>query len=48
MTSEQYDAIVERIYKGGVHLDLGLELELCFGSGDQMKNSLLFESIEHY
>ena len=25
----------------------GLELEVCFGSGDQMKVSLLFDSQEH-
>ena len=42
MTAEQYDSIVERLYKEGVHPDPGLELELCFGSGDQMKVSLLF------
>lgn len=48
MTAEQYDAIVERLYKEGVHPDPGLELELCFGSGDQMKVSLLFDSIKHF
>ena len=48
MTAEQYDAIVERMYKEGVHPDPGLELELCFGSGDQMKVSLLFDSKEHF
>ena len=48
MTAEQYDSIVERLYKEGVHQDPGLELELCFGSGDQMKVSLLFDSMEHF
>ena len=48
MTSEQYDSIVERLYKEGIHPDPGLELELCFGSGDQMKVSLLFDSMEHF
>ena len=48
MTAKQYDAIVERLYKEGVHPDPGLELELCFGSGDQMKVSLLFDSMEHF
>ena len=48
MTAEQYDAIVERLYKEGVHPDPGLELELCFGSGDKMKVSLLFDSKEHF
>jgi len=48
MTAEQYDKIVERLWKEGVHPDPGLELELCFGSGDQMKVSLLFDSKEHF
>ena len=48
MTAEQYNAIVERLYKEGIHRDPGLELELCFGSGDKMKVSLLFDSKEHF
>ena len=48
MTAEQYDTIVERLYKEGIHPDPGLELELCFGTGDQMKVSLLFDSKEHF
>lgn len=47
-TAEQDDKIVERMYKEGVHPDPELELELCFGSGDQMKVSLLFDSKEHF
>ena len=35
MTSDQYDAIVARLYKEGIHPADGLELEVCFGSGDQ-------------
>ena len=48
MIADQHDAILERPYKEGVHPDSGLELELCFGSGDQMKVSLLFDSKEHF
>ena len=48
MTAEQYDTILERLYRDGIHPDPGLELELCFGSGDQMKVSLLFDSKEHF
>ena len=48
MTAEQYDAIVEKLYEEGVHPDPGLELELCFGSGDKMKVSLLFDSKQHF
>ena len=47
MTVDQYDAILERIYKECIHPDLGLELQLCFGSGSQMKVFLLFDSKEH-
>ena len=45
MTAE-YNAIVERMYMR-VHPDPGLELELCFGSGDQMK-VFVFDSKEHF
>ena len=29
MTAEQYDKIVERLWKEEIHPDPGLELELC-------------------
>ena len=48
MTAEQYDAIVARLYEEGIHPAPGLELEVCFGSGDQMKVSLLFDSQEEF
>ena len=41
MTAEQYDAIVNRLYDEGIHPADGLELEVCFGSGDQMKVNTL-------
>ena len=47
MTAEQYDSIVARLYQEGIHTAPGLEIEVCFGSGDQMKVSLLFDSKEH-
>ena len=47
LTAEQYDSIVARLYKEGIHPAPGLEIEVCFGSGDQMKVSLLFDSKEH-
>jgi len=46
MTAEQCDAIVVRLYEEGIHPASGLELEVCFGSGDQMKVSVLFDSKE--
>ena len=48
MTADQYAAIVNRLYDEGIHPADGLELEVCFGSGDQMKVSLLFDSIEAF
>ena len=33
MTAAQYDAIVSRLYKEGVHPAPGLELEVCYGVG---------------
>ena len=46
MTAEQYDAILARLYEEGIHPAEGLELEVCFGSGDQMKVSVLFDSMD--
>ena len=48
MTAAQYDAIVARLYEEGIQTAPGLELEVCFGSGDQMKVSVLFDSQEHF
>ena len=48
MTAEQYYTILKRLYMDRIHPNPGLELELCFGSGDQMKVSLLFDSREHF
>ena len=48
LTAAQYDAIVARLYKEGIHPAPGLELEACFGSGDQMKVSVIFDSQEDF
>ena len=48
MTADQYDAIVARLYEKGIHPADGLELEVCFGSGDQMKVSILFDSMDAF
>ena len=48
MTAEQYDAILARLYEEGIHPAEGLELEVCFGSGDQMKVSVLFDSMDAF
>jgi hypothetical protein len=47
LTAEQYDAVLARLYEEGIQPAPGLELEVCFGSGDQMKVSVLFDSKEH-
>ena len=47
MTGVQYDAIVARLYEEGVHSAPGLELEVCYGSGDQMKVPIIFDPHEH-
>jgi hypothetical protein len=46
MTSQQYDAILARLYEEGIQPSPGLELEVCYGSGDKMKVSVLFDSQE--
>ena len=46
MTAEQYDAIFARLTEEGIQPAPGLELEVCYGSGDQMKVSVLFDSQE--
>ena len=48
MTAEQYDAILARLYEEGIHPAEGLELEVCFGDGDQMKVSVLFDSMDAF
>ena len=48
MTADQYDVIVARLYKEGIHPADGLELEVCFGSGDQMKVSILFDTMDAF
>ena len=47
LTAAQYDAILARLYKEGIQPAPGLELEVCYGSGDQMKVSVLFDSQEN-
>ena len=48
MTADQYDAILARLYKEGIQPADGLELEVCLGSGDQIKVSLVFDSMDEF
>ena len=46
MTAEKYDKLVALLYAKGVHPADGLELEVCYGTGDQMRVSVLFDTPE--
>ena len=46
LTAEQYDAVVRRLTEEGVHPPDGLDYEVCFGSGDKMKVSLVWDTQE--
>ena len=48
MTAEQYAQIVKRLYDEGIQPAPGLTTEIAYGSGDQMKVLVLFESIEKF
>jgi hypothetical protein len=46
LTAEQYDEVVRRLTDAGVFPADGLDYEVCFGSGDQMKVSQVWDSQE--
>ena len=46
MTSKKYDELVALLYEKGIHPAPGLELEVCYGDGDKMKVSVLFDTME--
>jgi hypothetical protein len=48
MTAEQYDQIVERLYDEGIQPAPGLNTEIAYGSGDQMKVIVLFDTPEQF
>jgi hypothetical protein len=48
LTSEQYDRVVHRLDAEGITPADGLDYELCFGSGDKMKVSLVWDSKEQF
>ena len=47
LTAEQYDAVVARLREEGIHPADGLDYEVCFGSGDKMRVSLVWDTQEH-
>jgi hypothetical protein len=46
LTAEQYDKVVRRLKDDGVFPADGLDYELCFGSGDKLKVSQVWDSRE--
>jgi hypothetical protein len=48
LTSDQYDHVVRRLNEENVSPADGLDYEVCFGSGDKMKVSLVWDSKEQF
>lgn len=48
LTSDQYDHVVRRLDEENVSPADGLDYEVCFGSGDKMNVSLVWDSKEHF
>jgi hypothetical protein len=46
LTAEQYDRVVSRLEEEGISPPDGLDYEVCFGSGDQHRVSLIWDSKE--
>jgi hypothetical protein len=44
LTAKQYDNAVRRLTEDGVFPAKGLDYEICFGSGDKMKVSQVWDS----
>jgi hypothetical protein len=48
LTSDQYDQVVRRLNEENISPADGLDYEVCFGSGDKMKVSLVWDSMEQF
>jgi hypothetical protein len=48
LTSDQYDHVVRRLNEENISPADGLDYEVCFGSGDKMKVSLVWDSKEQF
>ena len=46
LTAAQYDDAVQRMTEAGIYPAEGLEYEICFGSGDKMKVSQVWDTKE--
>ena len=47
LTSDQYDKVVQRLNDTGVFPAKGLDYEICFGSGDKMRVSQVWDTQEN-
>ena len=47
LTADQYDKVVSRLTEEGVFPSEGLEYEICYGSGDKMRVSQVWDTQEH-
>ena len=48
LTSDQYDHVVRRLNEENISPADGLDYEVCFGSGDKMQVSLVWDSKEQF
>ena len=46
LTAEQYDAVERRLTEEGLTPPEGLDYEVCFGSGDKMRVSMVWDTQE--
>jgi hypothetical protein len=47
LTADEYDRVVSRLTEQGTFPADGLEFEICFGSGDKMRVSQVWDNHEH-
>ena len=48
LTAEQYDQVVRRLQEDGLSPGRRADYEIAFGSGDQLKVSLVWDSQERF
>jgi len=48
LTPDQYDKVVGRLQEEGIQPAEGLDYEICYGSGDKMRVSLVWDTQEHF
>ncbi|MDA3022385.1 MAG: hypothetical protein O2943_06970 [Actinomycetota bacterium] len=48
LTADQYDEIVARQYELGIFPDKGLDTQVCYGAGGQMKVAIVLDSMEAF